>query len=64
MRVTVQDERGQIAGVLEASPKQLKTGSRGYYGTGKINDDSKRYQASVMLVEIHSKPQPKTTKKE
>lgn len=56
MRVTIQDERGQIIGVLEALPKQFKTGSRGYYGTGKINDNGKRYQASVQLVEIGSKP--------
>lgn len=63
MRVTVQDERGQIAGVLEASPKQFKTGSTGFYGTGKINQDGKRYQTSVMLVEIRSKPQPKPTNK-
>ena len=63
MRVTVQDDRGQTAGVLEASPKQFKTGSRGFYGSGKINDNGKRYQASVMLVEIHSKPPPKPIKK-
>ena len=56
MRVTVQGETGQIVGVLEAEPKQFKTGSKGYYGTGKLNNDGKRYQASVQLIEIGSKP--------
>ena len=56
MRVAIQGEAGQIIGVLEAEPKQFKTGSKGFYGTGKINNDGKRYQASVQLVEIGSKP--------
>lgn len=46
---------GEIIGNLVANAKQFKTGSRGFYGNSKIVIDGKRYQASVMLVEIGSK---------
>jgi hypothetical protein len=37
-------------------PKQFKTGSTGYYAGGKIADGGKRYQVSLSVVEIGSKP--------
>lgn len=39
--------------------KKFKTGSRGYYGFGKMEISGKRYQANLMLIEIGSKNQRK-----
>jgi hypothetical protein len=44
--------------------KNFKTGSRGYYGTGKMVAAGKRYQISIQVVEIGSKPKEKEEKKE
>jgi hypothetical protein len=44
--------------------KDFKTGSRGYYGTGKMVAGGKRYQISIQVVEIGSKPKEKEEKKE
>ncbi len=41
---------------LVAGTKNFKTGSRGFFGTGKVVVDGVRYQAQVQLVEIGSKP--------
>lgn len=46
---------GKVIGTLTAVPKEFKTGSRGFYGQGKIEIDGKRYQVQVQLVEIGSK---------
>jgi hypothetical protein len=40
---------------LSANAKEFKTGSRGFYGQGKIEIDGKRYQVQIQLVEIGSK---------
>lgn len=45
----------KMIGVLTVSPKDFKTGSRGFYGQSKIEIDGKRYQVQVQLVEIGSK---------
>lgn len=47
---------GQVVGLMMAEEKTFKTGSRGYYGNGKIAIGEKRYQVQVQLVEIGSKP--------
>jgi hypothetical protein len=47
---------GQMVGLLTADPKEFKTGSKGYFGMGKIQIGEKRYQVQVQLVEIGSKP--------
>jgi hypothetical protein len=47
---------GQQVGELMAAAKTFKTGSRGFFGMGKIQIDDKRYQVQVQLVEIGSKP--------
>ena len=43
-------------GLLAAAEKVFKTGSRGFFGMGKIQIGEKRYQVQVQLVEIGSKP--------
>lgn len=53
-KVTV--EGGGGIGTITAEPKQLKTGSRGFYGQGKIQaTDGRRFQVSINVVEIGSK---------
>ena len=51
-------ENDKVVGTLTATEKQFKTGSRGYFGMGKIQIGEKRYQVQVQLVEIGSKPKP------
>jgi hypothetical protein len=51
-------ENDKSVGMLTAAEKLFKTGSRGYYGMGKIQIGEKRYQVQVQLVEIGSKPKP------
>ena len=51
-------ENGKIVGELSAPEKQFKTGSRGFFGMGKIQIGEKRYQVQVQIVEIGSKPKP------
>ncbi len=45
--------------LIIAAERTFSSGSRGYYGSGKIVDPTtgKRYQTSVTAVEIGSKPQ-------
>jgi hypothetical protein len=43
-------------GIMTAAEKVFKTGSRGFFGMGKIQIEEKRYQVQVQLVEIGSKP--------
>ncbi|MCA1900268.1 MAG: hypothetical protein LDL50_06125 [Chloroflexi bacterium] len=49
-------ENDKVVGVLTAAEKLFKTGSRGFFGVGKIQIGEKRYQVQVQLVEIGSKP--------
>jgi hypothetical protein len=51
-------ENDQVVGMLTAEQKLFKTGSRGFFGMGKIQIGEKRYQVQVQLVEIGSKPKP------
>ena len=43
--------------------KDFKTGSKGYYGTGKMVAGGKRYQIGIQVVEIGSKPKEKKKRK-
>jgi hypothetical protein len=52
----------QAVGILSAPEKVFKTGSRGFFGMGKIQIDDKRYQVQVQLVEIGSKPKAEEEK--
>ena len=49
-------ENDKVVGLLTAVEKLFKTGSRGFFGMGKIQIGEKRYQVQVQLVEIGSKP--------
>jgi hypothetical protein len=51
-------ENDTVVGMLTAEQKLFKTGSRGFFGMGKIQIGEKRYQVQVQLVEIGSKPKP------
>jgi len=55
LTVTIRDDNGQSVGVLVLQPKAFASGSRGYFGTGKLQLEGKRYQGQVQLVEIGSK---------
>jgi hypothetical protein len=48
----------KMVGSLTATEKVFKTGSRGYFGTAKIQIGEKRYQVQIQMVEIGSKPKP------
>jgi hypothetical protein len=52
----------EVAGAtatIMADAKQFKTGSRGFYGQGKVEGtDGRRFQISVNIVEIGSKGKP------
>ena len=52
----------QTVSVMTAAEKVFKTGSRGYFGMGKIQIGEKRYQVQIQLVEIGSKPKEEETK--
>ena len=55
--ITVEIKKdNQSVSILPAAEKVFKTGSRGFFGMGKIQIDEKRYQVQVQLVEIGSKP--------
>lgn len=59
----LKNEKGEIVSVLTASPKEFKTGSRGFYVNGKAEIDGKRYQVQIQLVEIGSKAKPEPDQK-
>jgi hypothetical protein len=46
--------------MIPAAEKLFKTGSKGFYGMGKIQIGEKRYQVQIQLVEIGSKPKGDT----
>lgn len=51
---TIQLNGGKQDFILDK--KDFKTGSRGYYGVGKMVAGGKKYQINVQIVEIGSKP--------
>ena len=51
----LKSDSGQTLTVLSVTPKEFKTGSRGYYANQKVEIDGKRYQLQIQLVEIGSK---------
>ena len=55
-KITVEVAGGTAT--LLAEPPTFKTGSRGFYGQGRSRAlTGRRYQVSVNIVEIDSKPQ-------
>lgn len=55
----LKQDDGKTVGVLHLPPKDFKTGSKGFYGNGKIEIEGKRYTVQVQLVEIGSRPKEK-----
>jgi hypothetical protein len=53
--IEIKDGENKVA-ELAAAEKVFKTGSKGFFGMGKIQIGEKRYQAQIQLVEIGSKP--------
>ena len=51
-------ENDKVVAMMQAPEKVFKTGSKGYFGMGKIEINGKRYQVQVQMVEIGSKPNP------
>ncbi len=62
--VEIKAPDGTSLGVMTAAPKDFKTGSKGYYGQGKIEIEGKRYQAQIQLVEIGSKKKEEEVKEQ
>ncbi len=56
----LKNEKGEVLSVLTASPKEFKTGSKGFYANTKAEINGKRYQVQIQLVEIGSKPKAET----
>ncbi len=56
----IKNEDGKSLAKLVANEKTFSSGSKGFFGQGKIEIDGKRYQAQVQLVEIGSKEQGKS----
>ncbi len=53
-KVTI--EVGGATETIIAESKQFRTGSRGFYGQGKVQaTDSRRFQVTINIVEIGSK---------
>ncbi len=55
MQAVIKDDQSQVLQVISLEAKTFKTGSRGFFGNGKIPINGKRYQGNMMLVEIGSK---------
>ncbi len=53
--VELKSDAGQLIGLMTVPPKDFKTGSKGFFASGKVEIDGKRYQAQIQLVEIGSK---------
>jgi hypothetical protein len=53
--VEIKDGEKKVADLADAE-KVFKTGSKGFFGVGKIQIGEKRYQVQVQMVEIGSKP--------
>jgi hypothetical protein len=54
-RITVEVAGGILT--VSAPPRVFSTGSRGYYGNGKVQaPDGTRYQVGINIVEVGSRP--------
>lgn len=52
----IKTDKNEPFSVITVSPKEFKTGSKGFFGMAKAELDGKRYQIQVQVVEIGSKP--------
>jgi hypothetical protein len=53
----IRGEGGEVWGTIEASAKEFKTGSVGFYGNGKVQNPKSgaRYQVGTNIILIGSK---------
>ncbi len=58
--VELKTDTGNLIGLMTVPPKDFKTGSTGFFTSGKVEVDGKRYQVQVQMVEIGSKSAGKT----
>ena len=56
MKVKLVNDLGEVLLTEELKPVTFKTGSRGMRSTFKVCENGSRFQGSVQLVEIGSKP--------
>ena len=52
----IKTDKNEPVSVITVSPKEFKTGSKGFFGMAKAELDGKRYQIQIQVVEIGSKP--------
>ena len=59
----IRDANGKVLGTLVLAPKDFKTGSKGYFGQGKMPGvaEEERLQVQVQAVIIGSKEAAKST---
>ena len=55
LTVTIRTDDGESVGGLVLNAKDFASGSRGFFGTGKIIIGGKRFQAQCQVIEIGSK---------
>ena len=55
----IKTEDGVTLGMIPLAPKDFKTGSRGYFGQGKVEVNGERLQVQIQAVIIGSKNEPK-----
>jgi hypothetical protein len=59
LTATIRDEEGKAVGVLVLNEKTLTSGSRGFFGQGKLEINGAKHQAQVQLVQIGTKNEMK-----
>lgn len=55
----IQDDNGVVLGLIPLAAKDFKTGSRGFFGQGKLDANGERLQVQVQAVVIGSKSEQK-----
>lgn len=55
----IKDEDGKTLGMIPLAAKNFTSGSRGFFGQGKLDVNGVKHQAQVQLVEIGSKAEGK-----
>lgn len=60
--VIIKSEDGETQGKFSVEAKAFKTGSKGFFGVGKIVIGGKKFQAQCQLVEIGSKDAAQPTR--
>jgi hypothetical protein len=56
VKLAVRSDLGETLQTIELTPSTFSTGSRGYRANTKVQENGKRYQCNIQMVEIGSKP--------